>query len=48
MNKLVLLLDIERLFKPLEKCRGVEQSEEFHPEGDVFSHSIQTMNVAFR
>ena len=48
MNKLIQNDDIERLFGPLEKCRGVEQKEKYHPEGDVFVHSLQVLRVAFR
>ena len=29
------------IFNILEKCRGVEQMEIHHPEGDVFTHSLQ-------
>lgn len=36
------------LFDILEKTKGVEQKEIHHPEGDVFTHSIQVMNLAFR
>ena len=32
---------MEPLFALLENCRGVEQMEEHHPEGDVFVHSLQ-------
>lgn len=32
----------------LERCKGVEQKDEYHPEGDVFIHSIQVMQWAFR
>lgn len=36
------------LFHALEKCKGVEQGEDNHPEGDVFVHSIQVLQWAFR
>lgn len=36
------------LFGFLERCRGVEQLEEHHPEGDVFNHSLQVLWWAFR
>lgn len=36
------------VFENLEKCRGIEQSPLHHPEGDVFNHSIQVMEIAFR
>ena len=29
------------IFDILEKCKGVEQMEIHHPEGDVFTHSLQ-------
>jgi predicted HD phosphohydrolase len=29
------------IFDILENCRGVEQMDEHHPEGDVFTHSLQ-------
>ena len=32
----------------LEKCRGIEQHPVWHPEGDVFNHSLQTVKCAFR
>jgi len=35
------------LFTILEKTRGVEQRADYHPEGDVFNHSLQTMYCAF-
>jgi exopolyphosphatase/pppGpp-phosphohydrolase len=36
------------LFNILERCRGVEQHPEWHPEGDVFNHSLQTLKCALR
>ena len=36
------------LFKALEKCKGVEQNAEHHPEGDVFTHSLQCLYWAFK
>jgi len=36
------------LFDALERCRGVVQKEEYHPEGDVFKHSLQVLYLAFR
>jgi len=36
------------LFKMLENCRGVEQMFIHHPEGDVFTHSLQTLYCGFR
>lgn len=40
--------EFDPLFRTLEKCRGVEQMEEHHPEGDVFIHSLQVLKWAFR
>lgn len=46
-----MLLD-EELFDPvfnvLERCKGVEQNPKWHPEGDVFNHSLQCLYIAFR
>lgn len=36
------------LFWFLEKCIGVEQSPTWHPEGDVFTHSLQVGLLALR
>ena len=36
------------LFEVLEACKGVTQKAEWHPEGDVFVHSLQTLQWAFR
>jgi len=36
------------LFKILEKCKGVEQEERYHPEGDVLTHSLQVFRLACR
>jgi len=36
------------LFYFLEKCQGVRQKPEYHPEGDVFVHSLQVGSLAFR
>jgi hypothetical protein len=36
------------LFELLERCRGVPQNPVHHPEGDVFVHSLQTMQWAFK
>lgn len=36
------------LFDALENCKGVKQQPKHHPEGDVFTHSIQVLNWAFR
>jgi HD superfamily phosphohydrolase len=36
------------LFMTLEQCKGVAQMDNHHPEGDVFVHSLQVLNWAFR
>ena len=36
------------LFGFLERCQGIKQLEKHHPEGDVFNHSLQVMNWAFK
>lgn len=33
-------------FKEIDALRGVEQPKEHHPEGDVFEHSMQVLDVA--
>jgi hypothetical protein len=32
----------------VERCEGLEQNPEHHPEGCVFNHSMQVVNLAFR
>lgn len=39
---------MEPYFSALEKCRGVSQMDEYHPEGDVFNHTLQVLRWAFR
>lgn len=39
---------MEPLFWILEETRGIKQMERHHPEGDVFTHSLQVMQIAFR
>jgi predicted HD phosphohydrolase len=36
------------LFDILERCKGLEQMPEHHPEGDVFVHSLQVLHHALR
>jgi len=36
------------LFNELEACRGVAQDAIHHPEGDVFTHCVQALNLAMR
>ena len=39
---------MEPLFWILEETKGITQLEKHHPEGDVFTHSIQVLQIAFR
>lgn len=39
---------IEFLVNILEKCRGIEQNEFYHPEGDVLNHSLQALYIGLR
>ncbi len=39
---------MEPYFQALERCRGIPQIEKYHPEGDVFDHSLQVLCWAFR
>lgn len=39
---------MDPLFTTLEQCRGIDQMDIHHPEGDVFIHSIQVLKWAFR
>lgn len=39
---------MQPLFWVLEETKGVIQMEYYHPEGDVFTHSIQVLEAAFR
>lgn len=41
-------LCIDPIFNLLERCQGIEQGEDNHPEKCLFSHSIQTFNWAIR
>jgi len=34
---------LERILPELEQCKGCEQPENYHPEGDVFVHTILTV-----
>jgi len=36
------------IFWFLESCKGIEQKHKWHPEGDVFVHSLQVGSLAFR
>ncbi|MBA7583377.1 Multifunctional CCA protein [subsurface metagenome] len=53
MEKLVTMIYFNEeymnpLFEILEKCKGVEQSPKWHPEGDVYIHSLQVFRLACR
>ena len=39
---------MEPLFWILEQTKGITQMETHHPEGDVFTHSMQVLKIAFR
>ena len=39
---------MEPYFQALEKCRGVAQEDFHHPEGDVFTHTLQVLARAFK
>jgi len=38
----------KEIFNILELCQGINQDPEWHPEGDVFNHSLQVVKLAFR
>jgi len=47
----IILFDkkfMEPLFNALERCVGIEQNNKYHPEKDVFNHSLQVLRLAFR
>jgi len=37
---------LKHILPELSACHGVEQPEEYHPEGDVFVHTVAAMRVA--
>jgi hypothetical protein len=39
---------IEDLFNLMLMTKGVEQEEQYHPEGDVYTHSFQALGHALR
>lgn len=39
---------ISPIFQAVENCRGVDQREDYHPEGDVFNHLSQVTDIALR
>ena len=51
MNEKIKIFSKEMLkthFELLENCKGIEQEEMHHPEGDVFNHTLQVLKWAFR
>jgi len=42
------LEDTKEVFELLESTKGVQQNLIWHPEGDVFEHSLQVVKHAFR
>ena len=46
--ELFTLENMKMIFWFIERCRGVDQLPKWHPEGDVFKHSIQVGSLAFR
>ena len=39
---------VSPLFQAFENCKGVEQRADYHPEGDVFNHSLQVLTIAMK
>ncbi|MFQ6117493.1 MAG: CCA tRNA nucleotidyltransferase, partial [Candidatus Bipolaricaulia bacterium] len=39
---------LERILPELEKAKGVKQPEKYHPEGDVYTHTLLALEVADR
>jgi predicted HD phosphohydrolase len=46
--KVFTLDTMDPVFELLEATRGVTQMDAYHPEGDVFVHSLQVLGYAFR
>ncbi len=42
------LNNTKEIFNLLEATQGIEQDPKWHPEIDVFNHSLQVVNLAFR
>ena len=40
--------ETDPLFNALEQCRGTAQDNIYHPEGDVFTHSLQVLEWALK
>lgn len=45
-NELQNMGIIEKLFSPMDKLIGLEQEEKFHPEGDVWKHTMKVLDFA--
>lgn len=37
---------VEKLFTPMEKMKGLEQEPKYHPEGDVWEHTMKVLDFA--
>lgn len=37
---------VGKLFSPMEKMKGLEQEPKFHPEGDVWEHTMRVLDFA--
>ena len=37
---------VEKLFSPMEKMKGLEQEPKYHPEGDVWEHTMKVLDFA--
>jgi len=48
MEELLTLEDLNPIFDLVDACKGVEQEHDHHPEGDVYTHLMQTVNRAFK
>lgn len=40
--------NMQPLFEFVDRLQGVKHSEKYHPEGDVLTHSLQVLRIAFR
>lgn len=40
--------DLRPYFELVQGCKGVAQALKWHPEGDVYTHSMQTLHIALR
>lgn len=39
---------LDLYFSYLEQCKGIKQMKKYHPEGDVFNHSLQCLHWALK